>query len=129
MVAEAGASIQAEDVNNDPFRVDQLILDYDYMLYRIKDHVASIHLATTELCRKQNQLVCTGIVEEIIDSNIKNVRELLTKCKELETYFEQLHAIDGIVSTFHERMDEIVKQYRDIKVHTDSASRDHVATK
>ncbi|AGO12582.1 AaceriAER242Cp [[Ashbya] aceris (nom. inval.)] len=129
MVTEAGDSSQAEDVNRDPFRVDQLILDYDYLLYRIKDHVASIHLATTEVCRKQNQLVCSGIVEEIIDNNIKNVRELLAKCKELEAYFEQLNAIDGIVSTFHERMDEIVKQYRDIKVHTDSVSRDHAATK
>ncbi|AET40257.1 Cnl1p Ecym_5515 [Eremothecium cymbalariae DBVPG len=118
-----------EEVNEDPFRVDKLILDYDYLIYRIKDHVLSIHLETTDICRKQNKLITEGIVEDIIDANIKGIEELLQKCGELEKYFVQLNAIDSIVGTFRERLDSIIKQYYDIKVHNERISEDNTTTK
>lgn len=108
---------RGEQLNNDPFHVDQLILDYDYLVYRIRDHISSVHVETTNVCRRQHELITKGIVEEVVHKNIEELGDILNKSKELEEYFTQLNAIDAIVASFHERVEDIIKQLRDIKVH------------
>ncbi|AMD19176.1 HBR275Cp [Eremothecium sinecaudum] len=120
---------EGEEINKDPFHVDQLILDYDYLIYRIKDHVSTIHLETTNACRRQHDLITKGIVEDIIENNIKELRNVLGKCKELEAYILQLNALDSIVNTFHERVNEVIKQLRDIKVHNMNISEQNTSTR
>ncbi|CUS21797.1 LAQU0S04e01002g1_1 [Lachancea quebecensis] len=98
----------------DPFGIDRLSVDYDYLLYRIQDHVTSIQLSTTEICRQQNQLVEQGIIKDAIDVNIEEMHRMLQKCEELEAHFDMLDQIDGIVQAFRPRLDAIVREHREL---------------
>lgn len=104
-----------EERHSDPFDVDKLSVHYDYLLYKIQDHVSSIHWKTTEIVKKQNEIVDKGIIEEVIDVNIRELRSLLEKCQELENHFDLLNQIDAIVQNFPERIDQVIKEYKELK--------------
>lgn len=104
------ASCQAED---DPFNVDKLIVDYDYVLYKILDQMESIQMKTTEICRRQHELVERGVIEKVIDKNIAGVKELLEKCEELEKQYDQLAAVNEIAETFNIRLKNVANKYRE----------------
>ncbi|KAM3162148.1 Biogenesis of lysosome-related organelles complex 1 subunit CNL1 [Lachancea thermotolerans] len=109
----------AAEGTRDPFGIDRLSVDYDYLLYRIQDHVTSIQLSTTEICRQQNQLVEQGIIGDAIDINIEEMRRILQKCEELETHFDMLDQIDSIVQAFRPRLDDIVREHRELTRNTE----------
>lgn len=98
--------------DNDPFKIDKLIVDYDYVLYKIQDELESIRLETLEVCEKQNQLVENGIIEDVIDANIAMTKELLEKCDELDKHYDQLDAVEGIVVSFKSRLKNVITQYK-----------------
>ncbi|SCU79763.1 LADA_0B03004g1_1 [Lachancea dasiensis] len=102
---------QSESVGQsvDPFGIDRLSVDYDYLLFKIHDVVSSIQLKTIEICEQQNNLVEKGIIEQVIDSNLQNLQELLKKCEELETHFDMLDQIDVIVDSFRPRLEKVIQ--------------------
>lgn len=97
---------------NDPFGIDQLSVHYDYLLYRIQDYVTSIQLSTTEICQRQNGLVEKGIIEDVIDVNIREMHHLLNKCEELERHFDMLDQIDSIVQSLGPRLESVAGDHR-----------------
>ncbi|CDO95068.1 unnamed protein product [Kluyveromyces dobzhanskii CBS 2104] len=100
------------EADNDPFEIDKLILDYDYLLYKIQDELESIQLKTLEVCQKQNVLVEDGLIEDVIDGNIAMAKDLLDKCDDLEKHYDQLDAVEGIVVSFKSRLKRVVTQYK-----------------
>ncbi|SCU93134.1 LAMI_0E13344g1_1 [Lachancea mirantina] len=98
----------------DPFGIDRLSVHYDYLLYRIQDYVSSIHLQTTNVCRRQNELVEQGIIGEVIDGNIEQMQKVLRQCEELENEFDKLDQIDQIVQSFHDRIKDVADSYRQL---------------
>ncbi|EHN02987.1 YDR357C-like protein [Saccharomyces cerevisiae x Saccharomyces kudriavzevii VIN7] len=108
-------SRESVSAGDDPLGIDKLTVDYDYLLYKIKDYVQSIQLDTTELCKKQNELIVNGIIESTIDKNIARFEELLKKCDELENHYEVLNQLATITDTFKERIAEAVNEYNELK--------------
>ncbi|CAI4057372.1 hypothetical protein SUVZ_02G4690 [Saccharomyces uvarum] len=108
-------SRESASAGDDPLGIDKLTVDYDYLLYKIKDYVQSIQLDTTELCKKQNELIVSGIIENTIGKNIVKFEELLKKCDELENHFEMLNQLAMITDTFKERIAVAVHDYNELK--------------
>ncbi|CAH00010.1 Cnl1p [Kluyveromyces lactis] len=100
------------EADSDPFNIDKLIVDYDYLLYKIQDELESIQLKTLEICQKQNEIVEHGIIEEVIDGNIGMAKDLLQKCDDLEKHYDQLDAVEGIVVSFKSRLKGVITQYK-----------------
>ena len=69
-------------------------------------------MKTVGICREQNELVEHGVIESVIDKNILMVRELLSKCDELEQQYDQLDAIGDIAVSFKNRLKQIITQYK-----------------
>ncbi|CCC70807.1 hypothetical protein NCAS_0F03230 [Naumovozyma castellii] len=110
-----GSDKVEQGLDADPLGIDKLSVDYDYLLYKIRDHVESIQLQTTQLCRTQNELVTNEIVENIIDRNISEFKLLLEKCEELENHFDMLDQIAIITESFNDRISAIIADYKQIK--------------
>ncbi|QHS72547.1 Cnl1p [Saccharomyces paradoxus] len=108
-------SRESASAGDDPLGIDKLTVDYDYLLYKIKDYVQSIQLDTTELCKKQNEVMVNGIIENTIDKNIAKFKQLLEKCDTLENHYEMLNQLAMITDTFKERIAEAVNDYNSIK--------------
>ncbi|QLG72044.1 hypothetical protein HG535_0C03980 [Zygotorulaspora mrakii] len=100
---------------DDPLNIDKLSVDYEYLIYKIKDYVQSIELETTQICRKQKELIENDIIVEIIDKNIRELKNILQKCDELENHFDMLDQISIITDAFKERLDNVVKEYKSSK--------------
>ncbi|CAI4038216.1 hypothetical protein SMKI_04G5570 [Saccharomyces mikatae IFO 1815] len=108
-------SRESVSTRDDPLGIDKLTIDYDYLLYKIKDYVQSIQLDTTELCKKQNEVMVNGIIENTIDKNISKFKQLLEKCDALENHYEMLNQLAMITDTFKERIAEAVNDYNELK--------------
>lgn len=108
-------NVASEEEPCDPFKIDRLTVHYDYLLYKIQDYVSSIHLHTTEICKRQNELVTKEVIEGIIDENIAELQKLLVQCEELESSFDMLDQIDVIVQTFKQRIEDVVKEHKSLK--------------
>ncbi|CAI4366462.1 BDN_1c_G0011920.mRNA.1.CDS.1 [Saccharomyces cerevisiae] len=108
-------SRESASAGDDPLGIDKLTIDYDYLLYKIRDYVQSIQLDTTELCKKQNEVMVNGIIENTIDKNIAKFKELLEKCDTLENHYEMLNQLAMITDTFKERIAEAVNNYNSLK--------------
>lgn len=84
--------------------IDQLSVDYDYLVYRISDRVKSLELEATRLVQRQNELV-GQVSERVIDENIERFRGVLRGLDELEEYFAMMEQIGMITDSFKERLD------------------------
>ncbi|CCK69606.1 Cnl1p KNAG_0C05050 [Huiozyma naganishii CBS 8797] len=103
-----------EVTSDDPLGINKLTMDFDYLMYKISDYVESIQLQTNEHCSRQNQLIVGDIIEEVIDKNIAEFRDLLKKCDDLETHFDMLDQLAVIAATFKERLAQISKDYKTV---------------
>lgn len=116
--------VTVEEQDNNSLRTDQdlndiginrLILDYDYLLYKINDYVQSIQLRTSLLCKEQNRLIETDIISGLINSNIEHLNYILKKCDELETHFDMMDQIDQIVQSFKNRLQSVRLEYNELR--------------
>ena len=99
----------------DALGINKLIVDYDYLLYKINDRVQSIQYRTDLLCKRQNQLIGDDIIRGLIDVNIDHFKHILKQCDELENHFDMMDQIDMIVQTFKNRLQDINTEYTNIK--------------
>lgn len=104
-----------EEESADTLGINKLIIDYDYLLYRINDYVQSIQYKTELVCKSQNHLINDEIIEGQIDTNIEHFKEILKQCEELENHFDMMDQIDMIVKMFNERLHSITKDYNELK--------------
>lgn len=107
--------IMSEESNDDSFGIDRLSMDYDYLLYKISDYVSSIEFQTNEICKRQNVLITENIVNGIVDENIENFKEIVTKCEKLENYFDMLDQINMITENFKTRITLVARDYRELQ--------------
>lgn len=113
---------QEQEEEVDTLGINKLIVDYDYLLYKINDHVQSIQYRTDQICKRQNQLVEQDIIEGQIDFNIDQFKKLLKHCDELETHFDMMDQIDLIAKSFKDRLQNITMEYSNIKRSSSSSS-------
>ncbi|CEP60677.1 Cnl1p LALA0_S01e16446g [Lachancea lanzarotensis] len=99
----------------DPFGIDRLCVDYDYLLYKIHDYVSSIQLKTIETCEQQNRLIEQGIIEQVIDKNVNEVKKILAQCDGLESHFDMLDQLNGIVESFEPRLQKVIADHKDLQ--------------
>ncbi|SCU85734.1 LAME_0D02542g1_1 [Lachancea meyersii CBS 8951] len=99
----------------DPFGIDRLCVDYDYLLYKIHDYVSSIQLRTIEICKQQNHLVEQGIIDQVIDTNVNELKKILAKCDELENHFDMLDQLDSIVESFGPRLQKVIADHKALR--------------
>lgn len=103
-----------EPLNEDPLGIDKLSVDYDYLLYKIRDYVSSIEFQTNEICRRQHELITEHIVAEVVEENIRMFKQLLKKCEELENYFDMLDQINLITEKFKTRLAQATREYKEL---------------
>lgn len=108
-------STGANTGNEDPLRIDKLTIDYDYLLYKINDYVASIQLETTAICRRQNELIREQIIDQVMEKNIEGLESILKKCEELENHFDMLDQIAVISENFKVRLAQVLRDYKQLK--------------
>lgn len=101
--------------SGDPLGINQLTVDYDYLMYKINDYVQSIQIQTNDLCKQQTALIQEGVIEGTIDKNVAGFKELLEKCSELNNYFDMLEQISMIAEMNKERLSSICADLKTIR--------------
>ncbi|CAL9735861.1 biogenesis of lysosome-related organelles complex 1 subunit Cnl1p [Monosporozyma servazzii] len=109
---------RSNEEEEDALGINKLIIAYDYLLYKINDHVQSIQYRTDMMCKRQNQLIEEDIIRGQIDVNIEHFKHILKQCDELETHFDMMDQIDTIVQTFKDRLQDINAEYNNIRRNT-----------
>lgn len=105
----------SQESNEDSLGIDKLSVDYDYLLYKIADYVSSIEFQTNQICKRQNALITENILNGIVDENIKNFKEILSKCEKLENYFDMLDQIYMITENFKTRLAQVARDYKELQ--------------
>lgn len=105
----------SQEPHEDSLGIDKLSVNYDYLLYKIADHVSTIEFQTNQICRRQNELITKDIVGGIIDENIKHFKGILRKCEELENHFDMLDQINSITENFKTRLAQVARDYKELK--------------
>lgn len=102
----AGASDETNesdtDNDEDPLEVRNVALVFDYLMYKIKDHVAEITdsvIQNVDYARNQQELEISRV-----NRHIKKARQLITKCDRTDMEIEKLVQLQSITKDFCDRL-------------------------
>lgn len=92
-------------VSDDPLNIKDLCLKYDYLMFKIKDHIQGLSESTYDALLHKKSLIDTFLTDELaIDQEMAHADELLAQCDTVEAQFMKLDQISEFVSEFKIRV-------------------------
>lgn len=102
---------QPED--DDPLQLKQLAVNYDYLIYKINDHIAVLSEQTFRLMKTKQQLTEEYLQDKLhLEEEFANIDELIGHCKEIELTFMKLDQLRMFVDDFHQRLNYLEQEFR-----------------
>lgn len=97
---------------DDPLELKQLAVKYDYLLYKIGDHIATLSEQTYQSVQKKTELVEKEYFQNQLDldSHLANADSLLVQCDEIDLVFLKLDQLYMFVDDFKERVAALEQQ-------------------
>lgn len=92
--------------DDDPLKIKDLAVSYDYLMYKIHDHITTLAEKTYESVQKKQQLVENDYFHDQLhlDENIADAQELLKQCDEIQLQFMKLDQLYVFVEDFKKRL-------------------------
>ncbi|CAI5757595.1 unnamed protein product [Candida verbasci] len=97
----------------DPLELRQLSLSYDYLMYKIKDHIQQLTDQTYESIKQKQQIIFTDYFENQLklSNNYKEIDDMLKICNQLESEFLKLDQLELFINDFKLRIDNLEKEF------------------
>lgn len=92
--------------DDDPLRIKDLAVSYDYLMYKIHDHIESLLETTFQSVETKQRLIEQDYFEDQLhmDENIAQAQKLLKQCDDLELLFMKLDQLYLFVDDFKTRV-------------------------
>lgn len=99
--------------DDDPLGLKQLALHYDYLIYRINDHIAGLSQDTYEAVSTKERAVTQEYLGDQLQlaQQLEDVDVLLQKCSELELEFMKVDQLKVFVGDFKERVLQLEMEF------------------
>lgn len=92
--------------DDDPLRVKELALRFDYLLYRLKDHIATVLQEAVERVENKDNLTRFNDLLNM-DEQIAYLQRLLVSLREIDSDIATIHQVSEIVAGFRLRLREV----------------------
>lgn len=105
-----------EDDSSDPLELHKLSLSYDYLIYKINDHVALLSETTHQSILRKQELITTDYLQDQLQlaKEFKEIDEILEKCRNLELDFLKLDQLGGFIGEFKERVTQLERVFKEL---------------
>lgn len=100
-------------MDDDPLRIKDLAVSYDYLMYKIHDHIALLLETTFSLVESKQRLIEQDYFQQQLqlDKNIADAQALLDQCDDLELQFMKLDQLYLFVDDFKDRVARLEKEF------------------
>ena len=105
-----------EDDSSDPLELHKLSLSYDYLIYKINDHIALLSETTHQSILRKQELITTDYLQDQLQlaKEFKEIDEILEKCRNLELDFLKLDQLGGFIGEFKERVTQLERVFKEL---------------
>lgn len=107
----------AEDkVDDDPLELKDLAVNFDYLMFRINDHLSNLSETTYQSVTNKKKLIEEEFFDKQlqIDERINEVDSLILECKELEVLFMKLDQLYMFVGDFKSRLLTLENEFKNL---------------
>lgn len=100
-------------VDDDPLEIKDLSVKYDYLIYKINDHIANLAEITHQSVTTKRKLIDEEYFDHQLhlDDQLKDADRLLHECAELEILFLKLDQLYMFVGDFKERISVLEQEF------------------
>ena len=105
-----------EDDSSDPLELHKLSLSYDYLIYKINDHVALLSETTHQSVLRKQELINNDYLQDQLQlaKEFKEIDEIMEKCRNLELDFLKLDQLGGFIGEFKERVTQLERVFKEL---------------
>lgn len=89
---------------DDPLAINKLAVSFDYLMYKIKDHIESLSEETYEAVNHKQNFIDNYIDQIQLDKTFEQSDTLIRKCDNLEMELYKLEKIEEFVGDFKNRI-------------------------
>lgn len=100
-------------MSDDPLELKDLAVKYDYLVYKINDHIASLAEITHQSVQSKRHLIDTEYLDQQLhlDHELAHADKLLLECSELEALFMKLDQLYMFVDDFKARVGRLEREF------------------
>lgn len=105
-----------EPVDDDPLEIKDLAVKYDYLIYKINDHITNLAEITHQsIITKRNMIDEDYFNEQLhLDEELQNADKLIGECNLIETLFMKLDQLYMFVGDFKERISVLEREFNNV---------------
>lgn len=117
LIAESGSledlSMNEEHPDDDPFELKELAVNYDYLIYKINDTIATLSEKTFQSINNKNKLINESYLNDQLQLNeeLQDIDKLITQSKDLEMTFMKLDQLNLFVEDFKSRISYLEDEF------------------
>lgn len=102
-----------DDKDEDPLDLKKLSLSYDFLVFKIQDHLANLTERTYECIISKKDFVYDDYLGKQLglQSKIKEVEDLLNECSKIESEFKKIEQLETFVEDFKTRLDILERRF------------------
>lgn len=102
-------------MNEDPLEITPLAVSYDYLVYKIKDHILTLAESTYLSVKKKHELVDDYLTKQLdLHTEIESIDALIKECTSLQQDMQKLQQLRMFIDDFKVRMDAVEKGYKEV---------------
>lgn len=105
-----------DGVDDDPLEIKDLSVKYDYLIYKINDHIATLAEITHQSVTTKRKLIDEQYFDHQLrlDDQLKDADRLLQECTKLETLFMKLDQLYMFVGDFKKRITVLEQEFEQL---------------
>lgn len=98
---------------DDPLQLKLLAVNYEYLMYKINDHIGNLAEKTNLAVEQKKRLIEDDyFVKQLdIESQLKQADDLLAECNEVERQLMKLDQLYGFAEDFKQRIAYLEEQF------------------
>lgn len=100
-------------MSDDPLELKQLAIKYDYLIYKINDHISTLSEQTFLAVTKKTELVSDDYFDQQLqlDQRLQKADQLLRQCNDIDMLFLKLSQLYMFVDDFKERIAHLEREF------------------
>lgn len=104
------------DQDEDPLVLKNLAVNFDYLMYKINDHISNLSEKTFNAVNAKQDFVNGEYLQKQLDleKEINEIDLILSKCNELELDFMKLDQLYLFVQDFKSRLNSLEDGFKEI---------------
>lgn len=108
--------MEDEPIDDDPLKIKDLAVQYDYLMFKISDHISNLADLTYRSVISKQQLIEQDYFAEQLDleKELEESDTIMEECKKLETVYSKLDQLYLFVDEFKIRLTNLEEKFKEL---------------